>query len=217
MKINVPLRVLGWASCLGGSLLAGGYSIDAAQAGGLPAVAERVAALEALVSQQSNQIAALMRALDAEARTRLAADTALQAQINNSLQPSPFTSAEIETLQGLARVVSVDRTNIHFAASICVGGDIGVPPAHTLFVSHVQPSDGACSGDLAGITVFDGNVGIRATNTLYVYNLRAFEALPPSPQELLEFGASMPPFTINGAGPAATVIMYGPVLFRREE
>src|SRR5690349_11738436 len=43
----------------------------AAEKGGLPAVAERVAALEALVSTQSNQIAALIRMLDAERNARI--------------------------------------------------------------------------------------------------------------------------------------------------
>jgi hypothetical protein len=180
--------------CLATCIFTTSLPSQAAQPAGLPALAERVTALEALVAAQANQIAAL------------------QAQLN-TIQPQ-FSQPEVSALRGIVGTFTVAETNIHIAGNICVSGDVSVRQGHTLFASHVQPSDGLCGGDTAGVTIFDGNVGIQATNTLFVNNLRAFQAIPPSPAESQELGVALGPFVqITGNG-GNTVISYGPILFR---
>jgi hypothetical protein len=208
------------------------------QAGGLPALTERVAALESMVATQSNQIALLRRALldEVEARiradvrvfgassnqitrqivreaaSRQAGDVALQNQINH-LPGSEFTADQITLLKSLAGVLAVTGTNVHVAGGLCVSGNLAVAGPHSLLVDYVMPSDGACSGNPAGLTIFGGNVGIMATNTLYVNQLRAFSTVPPSPQELQEAGV----FLGRGVAIVAegdNVLVEGPMLLR---
>jgi len=145
-------------------------------------LARRVSALESLVERQARQIDVLQKALIREGTARRANDASLRLQITNALH-SPFSPAEIETLQGVAAVTSVAQTNIYIAGNICVAGNLAVGNGGSLFVSHIQPSDGACGGDAAGITVFDGNVGIQATNTLFVNTIMPFQLMPALPEE----------------------------------
>lgn len=154
---------------------------------------DRVVALEALVAAQANQIAAL------------------QAQLNN-IQPQ-FSPAELSALRGIAGRLTVVDTNIHISGNICVSGDVAIRQGQTLFVSHVQPSDGLCGGNAAGVTIFGGNVGIQATNTLFVNNLDAFQAIPPTSAELEQSPVRIGPF-VQIANTGNGVIVYGPLIFR---
>jgi hypothetical protein len=190
-----------------------GADDDKDSRGGGMSLARRLAALESIVARQSDQIGLLRKALDREVAARKTADATLQSRIDN-IQPSAFSPAQVSTLQGIAAVTSVERTNIYIGGNICVGGDVAVRQGHTLFVSHVQPSNGDCGGNAADVTIFDGNVGIQATNTLFVNNLRAFQAIPPSPAEAQEMGVGLG-FGVILLDPAKdNIIVSGPLLFR---
>ena len=180
--------------------------------GGSP-VARRIAALESAVARQMDQISLLKKALDREIAARKAADAALKVQVDH-IQQSTFTPVQVSTLKGIASVMSVEHTNVHVAGSICVSGDVAVRQGHTLFVSHIQPSDGDRGGNAAGITIFDGNVGIQATNTLFVNNLRAFQAVPPSPAEVQQMGVGLGEGVTIVGTPGESVIVSGSLLFR---
>ncbi len=205
MKSLTFCRFVGNAACLVWIAAISESRIDAAQQGGLPALAERVAALEALVTAQSNQIAMLTGALEAEMHARIevqlavlamatnhadqrvaaeatvrqAADTALQAQISN-IQPSPFSATEVSTLHGLAGILTIAQSNIHVAGNISVAGDFAIRDGRTLFVNRIQPIGQTGLGNPAGLTVFAGNVGIgnvglSITNSLFVDTIQAFQ------------------------------------------
>ena len=211
-------------------------SVDSAQTGGMPALAERIVALEALVTSQSNQIAILTGALEAEvhariggqlatldgatnytneritgeARARVEADALLQAQIND-IQPSPFSTPQASTLRRFADVVNMAETDILVSANLCVVGNIAIEDSHTLLANHIQPNGGACTGNLAGLTLFTGNVGITPTNSIFVNSLRPISLMPPTPADCPHTG------TMTGCGVFApgNYLLDGAILFRR--
>lgn len=165
-------------------------------------VTRRIRVLEDLVERQARQIVALQKALKHEVNARATNDILLQLQITNA-QQSAFSPAQVETLQGVAAVASVVQSNIYLAGNICVGGNFAVRHGSSLFVSHIQPSDGAWGGDATGIMVIDGNVGIQATNTLFVNTLMPFKDLPALPGEW------------QGIGFHGNALWDGGILFRK--
>jgi hypothetical protein len=186
--------------CLTSSFFLTEIPSQAAQTGGLPALAERVAELETLVSAQSNQITSLLRALDAEMRARMeegpavlaastnftlqrvaaeaaareAGDATLQAQITN-IQAASFSEPEISTLRALANSLTVTPATIYFSSSLSIGGDVAVADGHTLLINRIEPIGSNGLGNPTGRTVFAGDVGVTAANSLFVNRITAFE------------------------------------------
>jgi hypothetical protein len=213
LKMLTILTASLWVAGIGFTLAGDDKDNDKDSRSGGPPLARRIAALESVVARQTDQINLLKKALDREIAARKAADSILGSRIDN-IQQSTFSPDQISTLQGIASVATVEHTNIYVGGNVCVGGDVAVRHGHTLFVSHIQPSDGDCGGNAVGVTIFDGNVGIKATNTLFVNNLRAFQAIPPSLAEAQQMGVGLG-FGVLLLDPSKdNIIVSGPLLFR---